>query len=508
MPLKPAFDLHCHPSLKAPLTRRDVEEVTFTPFDTLEIHVLANIDECEGDPLDSQSSVEQLLNGGINLVVNAFYGLENAYVWSKIIKNVERFSQDLSKDLIKDVRSQNLSYNDLIKREIAFLTKFSDTAQAETNYRYKVIDNINQYDPNDHQTLHILLALEGSHGLFNNPHVGEQDFEAIIQNLRFFKTLGNPRLLYLTPVHHAQMSYMNHAFAIPNQWAGNGNGRDGAGGFNPIREAMNEQGERLIREALSDANNLRRILIDVKHLSLGARLRFYKIHAEEFPEVPIIASHVGFTGVSFNNQSIINRVFAFGNSCYKVRYNRVTAFDQVFFNTWSINFFDEEIAIILKSKGLIGISLDKRILGCELSPINTEERVGKLDLLPAIQKYLNANGEDEEEIPIPDGILPSLDHTLFFCSHIIHAVRIGLSIPEVGEKVWQHLCIGSDYDGLITALNSSKTAEKIPDFRVDILQKLPIVAQKRGVPLPTNLEKAIDQIFYENAFQFLKIHFT
>lgn len=106
----PFADLHCHPSFKTSLQQFDITQAN-SPFTFVEIQTgIIPIDELLGDPLDSQSFMTQLLDGGVNLVVAALYALENAYAKSCLIGLLNQLSGDLDKKLVEDVHDEEIAY--------------------------------------------------------------------------------------------------------------------------------------------------------------------------------------------------------------------------------------------------------------------------------------------------------------------------------------------------------------------------------------------------------------
>ncbi|MBK8501044.1 MAG: hypothetical protein IPL46_01920 [Saprospiraceae bacterium] len=106
-----------------------------------------------------------------------------------------------------------------------------------------------------------------------------------------------------------------------------------------------------------------RTLIDTKHMSPAAREdyhAFIKRKRAEGDLIPIIQTHTGVSGrAKMSEARIASKTLEL-----KLRDRKKS-----FFNTGSINLFDDEIRDIIESKGMIGIMLDeKRIAGKILPP--------------------------------------------------------------------------------------------------------------------------------------------
>src|SRR5204863_8678457 len=78
--------------------------------------------------------------------------------------------------------------------------------------------------------------------------------------------------------------------------------------FYPKGSGITKWGKEFIREAMSSENG-KRVLIDVKHMSLRSRKEFYDMRKIEFPDAPIIASHVGIAGCSIYKIPIHSVIF-------------------------------------------------------------------------------------------------------------------------------------------------------------------------------------------------------
>jgi hypothetical protein len=64
---------------------------------------------------------------------------------------------------------------------------------------------------------------------------------------------------------------------------------------------------------------------------------------------------------------------------------------------------------------------------------------------------------------------------MLLCLHLVHAVRIGYAhLPWMqGTSPWDHLCIGSDYDGLINPINGYDNITDLTKMRADLKKHLP-----------------------------------
>lgn len=142
---------------------------------------------------------------------------------------------------------------------------------------------------------------------------------------------------------------------------------------------LTEIGKKLIRQCLLHPS--RSVLIDVKHMSLYTRLEYYRFKdqlADEAPMVdrlPILSSHTGFTFTSIDDylnrqtyradvsETVAGKTVTIAPENRKIGRTNDKLNKGLYANPWTINLFDEEIIEIMASGGMMGISLDQRILG-------------------------------------------------------------------------------------------------------------------------------------------------
>ncbi len=546
------FDLHCHPTFKRSITQPGsqpappIEDPITIQFKGLATRFRGLAMWVFGEPLDSQSSFSQVFDGGSNLISHTIYSLENAYTRSTIISLLGCVSSSLDNTKIEAIKSGKAGYHALAQEQLDTLL---DVVQHNKpigpgGRTLKLISDFSEYNPADTNTLHITLNFEGGHCFYagqanNDPTLAQE----ISKNLKALRQSGI-RPLYITLAHHAQNALSNHAFAVPTQWAGAGTNTDNVGGFNPTGAGLTPLGRTFVQEALSGPDG-EPIYIDIKHMSLGSRMEYYELRKQIAQQakrkIPIIASHVGVTGLSWKasqhrGKPLIRWVKRLPDYV-EVKYNDIISFPQVIpkpsptnplpaptpvvtFNPCSINLYDEDITEVLDTDGLIGISLDVRILGMGNDTLvaheHEPERLSLNEQLFSVQAHLQTGQNDFEQLP-DTTIQASLAHVEYLSNNLLHIVRVGRA--TAGENVWDHICLGSDLDGLIVAIeyqnNQRVKASQLPDLRKKLKETLPQVAQKMGVPLRTDgpvtdafLETILDKFFLKNALRFLKTYYT
>src|SRR6266850_7572723 len=110
----------------------------------------------------------------------------------------------------------------------------------------------------------------------------------------------------------------------------------------------------------------KRILIDVKNMSAAARSDYYKYvlrpfnykPANKFCRIPLIASHVAYSGIDRLEVQIKNTHLEKEDPHFRI--NKFLA--------WSINLSDEDVIEVHHSRGLMGLSFDRRLLGADPHP--------------------------------------------------------------------------------------------------------------------------------------------
>jgi hypothetical protein len=264
--------------------------------------------------------------------------------------------------------------------------------------------------------------------------------------------------------------------------------------------------------------------------------------------IPIIASHIGLSGkkrpvaiaTALNPLNDSYNELIFGSTFYKIQLNdndlywrsythllrpedRALFFGAgisnissgfnpfegyVNYNTlgwfypWGINFCDEEIRIIYESDGIIGLNLDRRILGFTMS--NYTHLYKKF----LRRKFIDIFGN--ENFNLPDGTMIRFED--YYQSEAL--IRNILRVIEVcGRKdasAWDHVAIGSDFDGFIHPIKPSSAAEYIPDFHkkmVHFLNAFVEIHNQQSLLYGITSEQAMDKFFYTNGRDFILKYF-
>ena len=288
-------------------------------------------------------------------------------------------------------------------------------------------------------------------------------------------------VLYLTFSHHFSSSLCGHARSFPNKarfW----------GALNQehfINEPFTRQGYKILQHLLAvklengkwirDNDAGRRIFIDVKHMSIRGRLSLYQLingYNEHNPDdkIPVIASHIGFSNRTISQllQNSKTGKEVDSTQCEEEMINGRLHH----FNTWSINLGSEEVGIIVKSGGLIGISLEQN---------NHGVKFGKRVQRKAYEFY----------------------------PQLVFNQILSMARAANDPNFWDCITIGTDFDGLIDPVNKYSSALLFMKLKNDLRQELRnISSEERSEACMDHLnnEKILEKLFFDNASDFLKRH--
>ncbi len=249
--------------------------------------------------------------------------------------------------------------------------------------------------------------------------------------------------------------------------------------------------------------NKARILVDTKHMAAELRKEFYALirqRRQQGDAIPIVSSHSAVNALPNLDAAISNN-----NSSSTDKRSYVSKF--------AINLTDEDIRETYDSDGLIGICMhDGRMPGKKF-----KRKLRAVRAYPEKAKRL---------------------YSQMFLTNILHVVRVITSRireqdPAANEselrRAWDHVCLGSDNDGIVDPFNTYETAADLQDFRAKIVEALqtqdrPYMKEFRILSLPAeepmpmgllkelmaglSAEQIADRIFYGNTREFLRKYFT
>ena len=536
------FDFHLHNFSKHFLTGADkLKRVSLDKA----VGTCVSIPEL-GFILTSQSAPYQAAIPNA-ILCSAIVPLERGFPKQNTLKNIAPRLTRLDRSFIADVANGSISYWDLFTKELeygmeAFKNQFPN---------FQLL-NENKPSPDEGKT-GIVIAIEGAHAFMKNSGNAADN----LLEIRIAAKEQGYCILYSTLTHLTCIDEPNNQKELATFSYGMKMMKDEV--FHPRGKGISDEGLKFIKSAYSTHNGLLPVLIDVKHASLLSRKQFYKfrkdnpelikINGSNFKEIPIIASHCGVTGLSWNK--FANEVLSVEKEggVVALQIARPKAGNnprKAWFNPWSINLFDEDIQYIIKSGGLIGISIDQRVLGFEplfgkitggTSLIFGEEYMSKeefdmlgveVDELPKRMaahikglKEEQASQQLEKLLGIGEQDFNKRLHTWYFCYNLLHILKIGfdhykdqkLNTQDAMDKAWEHVCIGSDFDGLIDPVNSFRKITEWNDFEKKLNKHLEdarnfYISIRNNTELPIEGKKGINQyikqLMFENGKKFIE----
>lgn len=458
-------DLHCHPSLKtyghsfgkgSSSKKQSVWYYKPPQFFTKLLNVAFGVTRF------SQADFTTLSKGGAQLIFASLYPFEKGFFINPAGRG--SFSAWLS-DLITDIgfqRIRNLqqhtNYFQDLEKEYNFFKESQKTSNINgQRYNWSLIADQSGLKSSlaKKNEIAVILSIEGAH-VFNS---GLSDFgrstsaEEVIFNIRKIKRWEYPPF-YITFAHNFNNDLCGHAQSLEpiKHLVDQSKGMDA--GFTKLGiEALHE---------LLSAENGRPIYIDLKHMSLQSRKRYFEIlrgdYAHNMP--PTLVSHGAVNGLSISNTA------------------KNTA-SNIFYPS-DINFFDEEIEQIGMSHGLFAIQFDTR-------------RIANPQL---VKKSIRSLFRKDDPSIAAEVIWQQIQY-----------------IAEVLDKkelfCWETACIGSDYDGTINPLPGVWTAEYFSTLHEKLLQKasnylknpnLLTLEENRSI----SPEEVLSRFFLDNTIKFLE----
>ncbi|MBA4302071.1 MAG: hypothetical protein C0433_18505 [Cyclobacterium sp.] len=549
------FDSHLHLTLKNQFSKKGnstspwkaitKEDLKDGLPELLKIFALGLIDKM----FSSQSSPDLLIQSNYKLVVMPLFApdidlvksLSSKKVFMKLLDKYRntRFGTVLSID----------RYQDLLKEKNAFSIVENDLALLPENDPYQPGRKVvfltakSQWNEATANTLYVVCSVEGIHSLRSN--LGEKNGAVILEDIRRnLKKLQNRNIKVLmanlTHIDGMNSAFCNQAYAMDGMRVSNFDEKD----LRPIHSGLTDFGNKLV--TLLEEQE---ICTDIKHMSPQARFQLYKYRAAHSITSPLVSSHSGLCGIRFQSDSESFSDYIYSSrkegDCYRVKVGKPAKykfnnFPSPGFNATTINLFDEDIKAIYDSDGLLGISLDERVLGYtkawRLNQDSFSDNVGSITLRgmgtkkiltdtdflsneenKALGLFNSTKGKllykcaDAKELTDlitgnSTDIAPHQFH--HFLNQILHCVKLGKDwdgVAGVEKMLTKILCIGSDFDGLIEAIDWCTSCEKIDFLKKKFVKEFEKTIITNGLFLPQNwpIDRIADRIFYENGRDFV-----
>ncbi len=487
-------DLHCHPTMR-PFNRslpggindsnpQSKESIWYYDPPTF-------VDELAQKTLGlskySQANYTAMAKGGVRIISNTLYALELGFIDNKL-EHVG--GQELSmaatslasgipvKDLDYIANNKDYDYYDNLRKSYDYLLQMSHktvTIDGGEEWTYKVVnDGVDLLEAlNEPNTLAVIVNVEGGHNfaerVLSAQNPMDADYEkTMLENLKEVKR-WEFRPFYITVVHHFFNGICGNTRSFPPGIASNNLDQSYM-----LGTGMTTLGEEFIHEMLDNKNGTR-ILVDCKHLSIRGRIRYYEMLETTYADenIPVLYTHS-----AVNGRKSIHEVYkkgmeeGWGPSEYCTNIPTAPEIEDKF-NDWCINIFDDEIIIIAKSGGLMGMEFDRRIAGYEK------------------EDDLKAKASDVD------------DWTELIWNNVEH---IAETLDNAGLDAWDSMCIGSDFDGIINSIYGIWTEEEMPKYKGFLFEQVKEFLKRDTLEDKNRLDpqEIVDKIMYKNLLDFYK----
>jgi hypothetical protein len=319
--------------------------------------------------------------------------------------------------------------------------------------------------------LAIIMTIEGAHTLTIGPDLRRVPEPVLFDRIAALKNFEHP-VFFITLAHHFDNGFCGHARSVPDAAM---LVMDQTERVNEGLETENDLGVRVIRSFLGLDDELKdtdegRILVDCKHMSARARREYYEQVVTPYnegpetdrPRLPVIFSHAAYSGVRTLDEMIAN--LEFEDDHWRARE----------YCAWNLNICDDDVRMVHATGGLIGLVFDQRVLG--------RRHRGQLS----------------------DNELPHLllRHVFAVADVIMNDDRIG---ADDKRRIWDCLCLGTDYDGLIDPVATYATALSLPRFAEDLARELQAESHTRQIA-SIGVGEIVEKIAWRNAYDFARRH--
>ncbi|WP_034256070.1 membrane dipeptidase [Arenibacter latericius] len=380
----------------------------------------------------SQANFSSLSYGGVSVVCVSLSPIEKYFFRNKmtnefILDIAANFATGVGKKRVDHIQGIKDYFKDL-EKELKYYQELDGTIirLPEGKFRYKLVNSFKEIEAirlveeeldSAIQTICVVLSIEGMHVLLSNVDKTPTE-EELLKNLMKIKAWKNPPF-FVGIAHHFWNHLCGHAESLTGIIKKHTDQGEG------LNMGITQLGKSIIKNLL-DTRNGKRILIDIKHMSPASRNEYYHMldTNPEYKDIPIIVSHGATNGLI----SSTNRTQGRPRTASKL-------------NPVDINFFDEEIIRIAKTKGIFGLQLDER-------------RVASKKTLRNIKKSVHRN------------------KIMHYRSELIwnQVQHIAELLDAEGIFAWDCLVIGSDFDGIVNPLNGFWTSEELP-YLADFLER-------------------------------------
>ncbi len=370
--------------------------------------------------------------------------------------------------------SEEYDYWDEFEREYAFVRAGGGDRGPELP-RYDIVSTLDELDAtlaSEDGRIAVILTIEGAHAFSIGAGEDPVDAATLFERIEALKQWPHP-VLFVTFAHHFDNGLCGHARSLLDAASLL---MDQSRRMNEGFVAQGDVGRRAVRELLELDEDLRdrggpRVLIDSKHMSARTRRQFYDEIIEpalanrvdgDRPEIPVIFSHAGYSGV--RTLAELERDVVHENDHWNAGG----------YNAWSINLCDDDVRMVHRTRGLIGLCLDRRIAGLRPGHRLPRERHGRV-VANQVFGFVDVVLRDR-----------SLD-------------------DEARARIWDCISLGTDYDGAIQPLAAYATVADLPALAADLRTEFEEHASARLIGA-IGVDVLLEKILWRNAHDFARRH--
>ncbi len=510
------IDIHAHPQMKpfnSNLTSREQKGIWKEFSESSSCETLNNLlrGAVNSTTKRSQTNLEQALRGNVGGIFLAmgpvernFFAPQRKHLIIKLILSGKRMPDfaacvtgfDIEK--VKKIFSRIQKKRGLDYYREELLEEYDFLLEQDTDARMCIAGDYNEFSHNFNRAgvVSTLLTIEGAHSLGNyeqhadfklniadadRPEIYNRLMPDFEKNILHMKKWGNGRHapFFITFCHHFGNLLAGHAKSFAS-------GTFIKPGMDDLLDQLsckNQGFSRLgsdVMELLLSKNNGRRVLIDVKHMSVQARKEFFAMLEKKFwskgEKLPVICSHAALSGYKSLEESNVP----------DTRYT----WQKNYLSRQAINMSDEEARIIARSGGLVGIVFHGGRLPGGLAKNQLSEA------------YWSRNNDKIRDVAIK-----------LIMSNIFQFIR------AAGYKeAWDSICLGTDMDGVIEPLRPYTNYTSLWGFSQHLVQffrrpfdlaEIGLNAQEvKNLMFGYEPEILADKILFQNVLDFLKKYFN
>lgn len=472
-------DFHTHPTLRAYNTpvlqgQRNLWEKTYNQTEDTAVSRLARL-KTKSMLKESQANLYSYARGNSRVVVDSLYPVEKGFfdfrkmpvlmMGKEKADQVLRTITGIDPYQLKKLRNKRDYFQELLSH-YAFLYR-GQGKSPDGKFAYKLVGSYAEMErvlTEDPDTVAVVVSIEGGHvfncGVTSGNVPKEADLRELVDNIGIVKSWEYPPF-YINLAHHFYNELCGQARSLKPVFAAAFNQSRG------LNDGITDLGWKVIHELLATDNGPR-ILIDIKHMSVRSRQEYYRFiqaynRLNPGDKIPILCSHTGINNFETMEASVARKDTGGKNK-------------KTDFHNWQINLANDEIRIIHESGGLIGIMLDKGILGSA--------------------SYIDLVSKMEDEEARKEAYVRMIARNIF-----------GV-IQAIGDRsAWDSIVLGSDFDGVITYIDPYPDASTLPDLKRDLVNFIEKYKYEQGLWFGMEPEELIQKMFQHNTLAFMKKHF-